>query len=189
MQRAAAHCNILQQGIMVETTYMTREICILITAEGGLEYLWRSNSRRSEQLRELGILSSSSTACTCLSPPCMYTLCRRRTWVLQCVAGCCSVLQCVAVCCSYKHHVSEMPLFNRLLAYVGAAPERCSVLQCVAEWCSVMQCDAVCCSVLQCVADTIYNTADTISNTCQTCCFHVWCSACCVGTSLHVYAI
>jgi len=51
--------------------------------------------------------------------------------------------------------MSEIPLFNRLLAcirYVGAAPECCSVLQCVAVCCSVLQCVAVCCSVLQCAA-------------------------------------
>jgi len=57
------------------------------------------------------------------------------TWLLQCVAVCCSVLQCVAVCCS-----------------------ACSVMQCVAN---VLQCVAACCSVhayreLQCIRGVFF---------------------------------
>jgi len=56
----------------------------------------------------------------------------KNTFLLQCVAVCCSVLQCVAVCCS--------------------------VLQCVAVCCSVLQCVAVfavCCSVLFIYSDNV----------------------------------
>jgi len=67
------------------------------------------------------------------------------SWVLQCVAVCCSVLQCITVCYS-------------VLQWVAVC---CSVWQCVAVCCFahgsykeswVLQCVAVCCSVLQHVA-------------------------------------
>jgi len=115
------------------------------------------------------------------SPPCMsYCVLRkwmislRPSYVLQCVAVCCSVLQwsecflvlpiwaiasyvsgrfhvsesflCVAVCCSVLQRVGAC------CSVLQRAATCCSVLQCVVVCCSVLQCVAVCCSVLQCVA-------------------------------------
>jgi len=61
----------------------------------------------------------------------------RPSFMLSCVAACCSVLQFAAVCCSVLWCVAVRPSF---------------MLSCVAACRSVLQFAAVCCSVLQCVA-------------------------------------
>ena len=66
------------------------------------------------------------------------------TYVLQCVAACCSMLQHVAACCSTLQHVAVCCAPRELLL-----PH---VNICVAVRCSALQCVAACCSMLQRVA-------------------------------------
>jgi len=72
---------------------------------------------------------------------CVYRVCCLdpipNTYILQCVAVCCSVLQCVYIECAVL-------ILSPIHIYF-------SVLQCVAVCCSMLQRVAACCSVLQCV--------------------------------------
>ena len=71
------------------------------------------------------------------------------SYVLQCVAVCCSVLQCVAVCCSVLQCVVLCCSVLYCAAYTlnpSSCLLRLNVLQCEVL---LKQCVAVCCSVLQ----------------------------------------
>jgi len=85
-----------------------------------------------------------------------------RCSVLKCAAVCCSVLQCVAVGCSNlsRHLQNQNHQRQKCLKPVGYF-----VLQCVAVCCSVLQCVAVCCSVLQCVAVCCSNSTSSSRTT------------------------
>jgi len=73
----------------------------------------------------------------------------RTSFVLQCVAVCCSVLQCVAACCSVLQRVA---VCCRVLSVLHCVAVCYSVLQCVTVCCIASQCVAVRCSMWQCVA-------------------------------------
>jgi len=99
--------------------------------------------------------------CTCVAVYCIYeAVCCSDSFVLQCVAVCCSVLQCVAVrcsglqcvavCCSVLH----LRIRVRVRSTVRSAKMCFSVLQCVVlVSCGALQCVSVthsCCSMWNC---------------------------------------
>ena len=88
------------------------------------------------------------------------------SWVLQCVAVCCSMLQCVILCFRVLHVLQCVAVYYRVLSRVAV---RCSVLQCIIVHCSALQCIAVHCSALQCVSvcHRVSQTITTNHDICQ----------------------
>jgi len=104
---------------------------------------------------------------------CRPFTCSAHTYMLQCVAVCCSVLPCVAVCCrvlqcvavccsTYTYLLQALDLLgahllqlrHRHLLHICNVWKQFldAIGRLITVCCSVLQCVAVCCSVLQCVA-------------------------------------